>query len=227
MTNSRDDMVIRVRLKKPPGSRVQKKAVEDRRVEGAKKEVRKSESLFQRLRRARQAMTRKVRAPKISKSKFSSFTKAASKRVGWMFAVTEAAITAGQVARAAGGASQRLVEAQDQDDLWFDLDEKATALRESRGFVESDRDLLRIIGKEGKVNNQIASIADDMRKMAFTKAVGDNLIEIDPAFDSRDTLQDQMIHIIKDEAAKANLKQKADEAMEMINAWIMRARSGR
>ncbi len=225
MTN-RDDMVISPKLKRRSEHSVRDKAVEERKTKRAKKRTNRMNARARRIAAARRLASRSTRGRVGGKGLGSKIGKA-----GWMFILSELLLAGGEGVRRVGSKnmSQRLVAAQDRDDMFLgNVDEKARAKAAMRNFIESDEDLLFIIGSEGgdKVNDHIFSIAEDIGDLALAKAMREDMIDRDPRFDSRDTLQDQMIHILKDEAAMAHLKEKANEAIEVMKEFLGR-RDGR
>lgn len=140
--------------------------------------------------------------------------KGAGKAFGVVAIVLEAIILGGQAARRLGGQSERFVEATDAHTLLGDLDEEATATANARNFIESNGNLLRIIAQQGKVNSQILRIASDMKKSALHRAMGADLINREPQFDSADTVIDLLIKKGED----VNLKGLVDKAAYLIRA---------
>jgi hypothetical protein len=57
--------------------------------------------------------------------------------------------------------------------LLGDLDDEARATMAVRRRFEADPDLTRIAGREGRVNAQMASVAEDLRRFAFEREVGE------------------------------------------------------
>jgi hypothetical protein len=222
---AKDAMIIRPRLRPQAETSTRARAAEERQTDRVARRQRRAEARARRVRGARRAARRSTRT-KRSASKNPSG--GILKKAAWALTAAEALITAGKSKRRLEGASQRLTEAQDADTMWIEnLDEKAVARRAARGFVESNRNFLRIIGREGKVNEQIFSLAEDVRRQAFTQAVNIDKLERDPRLDSPDTMQDLMIRALKDEARRQNLKEKLTEALRKAREFLQTHGGGR
>ncbi len=100
-------------------------------------------------------------------------------------ALVAAFVVAGAVAlRLATGRSFENMGEQVNSMLLGDLDDDARAANATREQFTSDRDLLRIAGQAGRVNAQVASIADDVRRMNAREQRGAALFREDTEFQS-------------------------------------------
>lgn len=222
MVTRREDMTITPRLKRREETSTRERAREERHIERARN--RKSR-IFRRIRRARR-LRKRLAARQFGRSQRGAAASraanaaarrraigaTAAKAIGIAAVAVELLIEGGRVARALGGKSGRLINAEDANTIYGDLDEQATASAETRGFVESKSSLLRIIARQGKVNSQITSIAQDLKRLALMRARGSDLIEREPAFDSPDRIMDKLIK----KAAELDLKGLADRAALLL-----------
>ena len=220
---NRDDMVIR-----PQAERA---SLRERAREGWKK--RKAE--WQRndmRRRGRRALSRRSRGlgdlasagrktrKDASKDSFKGIRQAskvglkALNVAGW---VAESAILAGQTARRVQGLSGRRIEAQDMHTMYGDLDDRSAAASHVRQGIESDRELLRIIGYEGRVNSQIKRLAESMRTFELDRVRGVDAIDRSAAFDSADSLMDKAFKGLS-EYARVELSGKLRESVTLLKA---------
>jgi hypothetical protein len=126
--------------------------------------------------------------------------------------VAEAIIFGGRQVRRGAGLSERLIDAQDANNMIGDLDEQATANAAALGAIEGNPRLLEIIKQEGKVNATIQRIASVTREDALFRARGADKIARDPNFDSADSLVDKMIK----KARAVDLRGLADQAGRAI-----------
>lgn len=148
----------------------------------------------------------------------------ALKAVGIAAIAGEAVVMMGHGLLRANGASGRLLEAQDADMLYGDLDEQATAAGRTRGRIESDEQLLRIIGIEGKVNSQINQLGEDIRQMELWRARGEDQIERDAHFDSPDSMLDKAFQAAGAKWGTDRLREKTDRAVQaMKRSWVYKA----
>ena len=221
MGNPRDDMVITPRLKRRSDRTTRERAAEERRNRRTVKKKRgiRARSIrgalaARRLRGAGgrrtvgKAASRGARAAKAA----GRGLKAAARALGYAVVVAEAAVIASEGVRRARGASRRLIAAQDAHTILGTLDEEAAGASVSRGFMEGNRRVLEIIGHQGKVNSQIASVMNDMKKMATDQAIGADLIERDPFFDSKDSLMDKLVNRMIKRATRVGLKHLSRKA---------------
>lgn len=122
--------------------------------------------------------------------------------------LAEIVIAGGRAARRLSGHSARLVDATDADTLYGGMDEAIAADLATVGFVEGNEDLLRIIGREGRVNSQIKDMMHEKRRLFLMRAQGIDLINRSPDLDSPDTLIDQLVKA----ARREDLRGLADKA---------------
>lgn len=231
---ARDDMVIRPLLRrgknKSVREKVQERAQEERRTSH---ERRKKRRLLKRLRRARSvrktARARKLAAKGAKPGLGTAAAKGAAQAgaagaaraaVGVLGSVVtliailaEAVIQGGRAARRfSGGHSGRLVDATDADTLYGGLDEEIAADLAAVSFVEGNEDLLRIIGKQGKVNGQISDLLNEKRRVALMQLQGADAINRSPDLDAPETILDMLIA----KAHREGLRGKADQAAAAI-----------
>lgn len=82
--------------------------------------------------------------------------------------------------------------AQVNNMLLGDLDDEARAAMDVRNQLSGDADIARIVGKEGKVNAQIRSVAGDLRRLATERQKGLSVFREDTTFQVNNIL-DQLI----------------------------------
>ena len=182
-----DDMVIRPRLRKE--RTVRSRAAEAKRTDQARQRMfhmeRRSARRFRLRRRKQQAASGGMMK---NLKRAAGYAGRMASVVGW---VTEGVIGAGQMARRLQGMSGRLIEAQDMHTMYGDLRLRVQATSSVRNQLESDREILRIIGMEGRVNSQILNMAETMREQEMLRVRGADLIERSQEFDSPDSLLDK------------------------------------
>jgi len=128
-------------------------------------------------------------------------------------------IKGGQFARKfSGGQSQRLIDATDADTMYGGMDEEIAANLATVSFVEGNQDLLRIIGKQGRVNNQIADLMNEKRKLFLMQIQGMDKINRDPLLDAPETIVEMLIS----KANHADLKGLADKAGAAVRSKTLK-----
>jgi len=143
---------------------------------------------------------------------------------GWALLLADLLVIGARAGRRIEGASSRLLDAQDANLSQAGLHLEAEANAQALGFVEGDRDLLRAIGQDGKMNSSIAALVAAVKKDAHERAIGANYIQSDPFFDSADTLLDRLLAKMTEDGTI----NKADRAVDLIRAnGYGRMRSGR
>ncbi len=228
MSTNRDDMTFTPRFKEPRDSGPRRRAREARNLEKAK---RKRTALMQRLkhastlrslqsaRSARTAATMRKAAGAGAKTATRLGAKSGSRLLGPVGAallVMDAISIAGSTTRRAeGGVSGRLLDAMDQDVIYGNIDELATGAARGRESIESDEDLLRIIGQQGRVNSQIGQLGAWFKERETARAIGADLIEREPTFDHLESIADKAIK----KSADA-VKSAADGAVNAIRSYF-------
>lgn len=120
----------------------------------------------------------------------------------------------GTVRRAEQGVSGRLLAAMDQNTIYGQLDEIATGAALGRGSVEGNDDLLKIIGRQGRVNAQIGRLGAWFRERETARAIGADLIEREPGFDHLESIADKVIA-----NSHSLLKGAADRGVNAIRSF--------
>lgn len=227
MAGARDDMVIRPLLRRgrrqSVRDKVRERAQEERKTERSRKQ---KSRLLRRTRRALRGRVQAARARARAKPKapggFKPNAGTAIKGVGVVVTViaviAELIIQGGRAARRASGHSSRLVDATDAHTLYGGMDEAISADLAAVSFVEGNEDLLRIIGRQGRVNEQIADLMHEKRRLALIQAQGADKINRDPALDAPETLIDMLIA----KANKAGLKGLADKAGSAVRSKTLK-----
>jgi hypothetical protein len=226
MTNNSDNMVIVPRFTTPRDSGPRRRANEARKTYSQKRKRRK---LLKKARRAQQARrlqagkpARTARRAAAAKSLASKSAKTGAKigsrlmgPVGVALLVMDAInIVGNTMRRAEGGVSGRLLDAMDQDGIYGGLDELATGASKARGHIESNYDLLRIIGREDRVNSQIGQLGAYFREKETAIAIGSDLIEREPSLDHLGTIADKGI-----EKSVSFMKSVTDKAINAIRSF--------
>lgn len=222
MSKSRDDMVINPSFKAPSDSGPKRRIREERKQDKAKKRrlaIAKKMKSLRKARRAQNARARSVKAPRGSGGMAAKISAGAARiagPVGVALVIMDAIGAAGRVARRAeGGISGRLLDAQDQDAIYGDMDEQATGAANARATIEGKEDLLRIIGSEGRVNSQIGALGAYFKEKETAMAMGADLIEREPGgFDHLESVTDKAI-----EKGTSAIKSGADSAINGIR-WM-------
>ena len=148
-------------------------------------------------------------------SKISAGASRIAGPVGVALVIMDAIGVAGRtMRRAEDGISGRLLDAQDQDAIYGGMDEQATGAAKGRASIEGREDLLRIIGTEGRVNSQIASLGSYFKEKETAIARGSDLIEREPGFDHLESIADKAI-----EKGTSAIKSGADSAINSIR-WM-------
>lgn len=231
---ARDDMVIRPLLRrgrrKSVRDKVRERAQEDRKTQRAQRKqskiLRKARQI-QRVRRLTKA--RKIRAKSLGTAgrgaaggamgRIGTLARGAGAVGLLVAALGELVIQGGRAARKFGsGHSERLMDATDADTMYGGLDEEIAADLAAVSFVESNPDLLRIIGRQGKVNSQIADIMHEKRRIALMQMQGADRINRDPDLDAPETIVDMLIA----KASKADLKGLADRAGAAVRSKTLK-----
>lgn len=221
MTIDRDSMVITPRIN-PQDSGPRRRAKEARELEHAHG---KRDSLLRHLRDARRVQSaRAARAAdyEIGAAEGRVATKAAARAgsrlagpVGMALLFMDAVNVLGStVRRAEQGVSGRLLEAMDQNTIYGQLDEIATGAALGRGSIEGNEDLLKVIGRQGRVNAQIGRLGSWFRERETARAIGSDLIEREPGFDHLESIADKVIA-----GAQSGLKSAADRGVNAIRAF--------
>lgn len=136
--------------------------------------------------------------------------------VGMGLLFVEAVNTIGStVRRAEQGVSGRLLAAMDQDTIYGQLDEIATGAALGRGSIEGNDDLLKIIGRQGRVNAQIGRLGAWFRARETARAIGADLIEREPGFDHLESIADKVIA-----NSHSLLKGAADRGINAIRSFF-------
>ena len=225
MTNNRDNMVIVPRFTAPRDSGPRRRAREAKETYKAKRKSRLTRKKIQRAAQARKVQVGgrvASNAKKVSAAKGlgkAGTAKGASRMMGWvgvaLLAVDGVNAVGGAMRRAEGGVSGRLLDAMDQNDMYQGLDEQATGIAKGRGHIESNNDLLRIIGTEGRVNSQIGQLGAYFKEKETAIAIGSDLIEREQGFDHLGTIADKAI-----QSGASGLKSVTDDTINAIRGWI-------
>lgn len=222
MAGAREDMVIRPLLRrgrrKSVRDKVRERAQEERKTERTRKQKNR---ILRRTSRALRNRAQVSRARKPSGGLASGAGKAvkgAGVVVAIVAAIGELIIQGGRAARRASGHSSRLVDATDAHTLYGGMDEAISADLAAVSFVEGNEDLLRIIGRQGRVNEQIADLMHEKRRLALIQAQGADKINRDPELDAPETLVDMLIA----KANKAGLKGLADKAGSAVRSKTLK-----
>lgn len=222
-----DDIVITPRIQQRSDRPAQRRAREERRTQRTKQKKRKL------LKRMRQSKTlRKLqgggaRRGAHAAGKAGGLLTGASKLgikgasrlagpVGVALLLYDAiSYAGGAVRRAEGGISGRLLDAQDQNDIYGLMDEQATAASNTRGLIEGDPDLLEIIGAEGRINSQIAKLGAWFKERETARAIGADVIDREPGFDHLESVLDKAI-----DNAMVALKSDVDGAIDAVKEFF-------
>lgn len=226
MTNNRDNMIIVPRFSTPRDSGPRRRAREARETHKAERRNRLTRKKIQRAAQARKVQVGgrvAANAKKVSAAKGlgkAGTAKGASRMMGWVgvaLLAVDGVNAVGSVARRAeGGISGRLLDAMDQNDMYQDgLDERATGIAKGREHIESNNDLLRIIGSENRVNSQIGQLGAYFKEKETAIAIGSDLIEREQSFDHLATIADKVI-----DKGASTLKSVADDTINAIRGWI-------
>lgn len=179
MSGDREAMIFRPRLGRPTGSSAPVQAREDRALVRAKRRG----GLFQRIRHAQAArMVLRSNAVRASARALShattggfSVTAAAQKTTSLGFVGVAAIAAVSAVRLITGEPFEKIAEAANRM-LLGDLDDEARAKSDVRKQFSADKDLARIVGQEGKVNSQIASVARDIQRFRMQAERGSSLL---------------------------------------------------
>jgi len=220
---NRDSMVITPRIN-PRESGPRRRAKEARKTERAQGE---HKSLLRYLREARKMQTlRAARASSAGRQAVSAGSRVATKmgvkagsraagQIGIALLFMDAIDVIGStVRRAEQGVSGRLLEAMDQDGIYGNLDEIATGAARGRASIEGNEDLLKIIGRQGRVNAQIGRIGAYFRERETARAIGSDLIEREPGFDHLESISDKVIA-----GYKSTVKGAADRGINALRSF--------
>tara|TARA_R110000824_G_scaffold366507_2_gene555179 strand:+ start:199 stop:879 length:681 start_codon:yes stop_codon:yes gene_type:complete len=218
-------MVITPRFITPRDSGPRRRAKEARETARAKKKKKGQLKKMRKARRARKLsagkaarVARSASAAKTGLSLASKAGKLGSRfagPVGIALLVMDATNLVGSnMRRAEGGVSARLLGAMDQDGIYQGLDEEATGAENGRKNIEGRENLLRIIGKENRVNSQIAQLTEYFIEKETAIAIGNDLIEREPAFDHLETVVDKALV-----GAVDAVKSGADSAINAMRGW--------
>ena len=215
MTIDRDSMVITPRIA-PRDSGPRRRLKEARNTEQAQAH---RESVLRYLRDARRIQTlRTARAAATGGAAAKMGSRAGSRVLGvasLALVAMDAANIIGSTARRAGqNVSGRMLAAMDQNTIYGQMDEIATGAARGRGNIEGNDDLLKIIGRQGRVNAQIGRLGAWFRERETARAIGSDLIEREPGFDHMESIADKVIV-----GAKAGLKNSADAGVNAIRAF--------
>lgn len=99
----------------------------------------------------------------------------ASAAVGGL--VAAGVIAAAVITRLASGQSFENMGQQVNNILLGDMDDEARASAGARKRLSGDSDIARIVGREGRVNSQIASLHKDLKKLQLRDEIGASLIK--------------------------------------------------
>ena len=215
MSMDRDSIRITPRIA-PRDSGPRRRAIEARATEQAEQ---KHGSVLAYLRDARrlQAM-RAARAATRGPSAATRGARVGSRLAGTFGAallIMDAVNAVGStVRRAEQGVSGRLLEAMDQNTIYGQMDEIATGVAQGRGSIEGQEDLLKVIGRQGRINAQIGRLGAWFRTRETARAIGADLIEREPGFDHLESIADKVI-----DGAKSGLKSAADRGVNAIRSF--------
>jgi hypothetical protein len=232
MTPGRDDMVIRPRFKTRDTHSPRERAQEERRTDKVKK---KKSFLLRKLRKVR--LVREVaragrmlrvdlHAKKFAKWRTgglggasmagrSLLVRGAGRLIpiaGWTLLIMDLVMLGHEMGRRVEGKSKRLVEAEDAHTMMRFLDEDAKANAVALAYLQQDGATLRGFAREGKVTSSIMANAHYIRQIAKARAMGEDMINRDPYFDSADSLLDLLMRKVRG----ANLKGLTDETIRKI-----------
>jgi hypothetical protein len=211
----RDDMVLRPGADKRRGLRDR---IREARKNNALQKTRQQLTQMAASRsRAQEYGRRKVKnfAKERGWGSYSKAAKLGAKILSASALVTEGVMFAGETARRLQGMSGRRIQAMDLATMYGDLVPQSRAAASVRGQIEGDREFLRIIGREGKVNSQFKQRAEIMRQMELKIQRGAFAIEQGAAFDSADSMVDKAIASLKEEA-REKLAEKLRGAVRMV-----------
>ena len=240
MTSRRDEMIITPRLKDRGRSKSPKRAAEDRATAQTR---RRKSTLLRKMRIAKRLRRLRAKgggrasrlgarggglqqmATRVGKGAAAGLRLGAKAVpiLGWAYMAMEAVIMGGQALRRGKGVSSRLVQAQDANSLMGGLDEQTTAQVKTRQVIASNPRFLEMIARHGKVTDSIYKISRGHYREQLATAQGADQINRTPDFDSADTLVDKLIRM----ADEAGIKEKADEAADLIRKKTPQNKSGR
>lgn len=221
-----DDMVMRLRLRHEPTQR--ERAAEERRT---RKEGDKHRRAKRRLRRARaaregnrsrrplngkrrnkSALARKIAAAKTT-AKLSSWRLRALPVIGWVMLANDAALLFHEYGRRTSeGMSSRLVQVQDDQHVYGDLLPRSEANAAALEFASSDPEILRMMGSDNRMSTALKENVAIIRRLAYDRARGADLIRADARFDSADSVLDKFIM----QSERAELRATADRVLRLI-----------
>ncbi len=192
--NQRDDMVMRLGVKSPSQTPARDRAKQERIIRGAQRRG----GLVHRLARAKASRTL-IRAAQPASTARMAVARGGARAAGAVAGVVVGTLVVAAVVatRLLSGRSFENIGQQINNVLLGDLDEEALATRDSREALQGDEHLLRIAGKEGKVNSQIAQIHQDQVAINKRDRVGRTLFESATDFQSNNIL-DMVILRVKD-----------------------------
>jgi len=227
MMHAGDDMTMRVRLKHDTPQR--ERAAEERRsrqTEGkqrkARRRIRKSRAIRQEAARRMRKRRSKAKSSNLKHLKKLKYAKRGSRAIpilGWAMLANDAALLYHEFGRRiSGGMSARLVQTHDDQLVYGDMLPQAASAAAAIDYVESDIDILRTTGERGKMSGTVTANVAIIRRLAYERAVGADMIRRDQHFDSADSLLDKIIM----QAERAELKSMADRT-----AHLIRQRGGR
>lgn len=204
---SRDDMVFRPSI--------------GRRLQGASAPVRAREERALEDRRRRRGLARRIAIARAARSRSRRKQRqAAAKRARFDIPLSGLAIGVGL---AAGLIATRIVTGQPLEKtgqdvrniIYGDLDVDSMAARDARMQLSGNRDVLRIIGQEGKVNAQIGSVAEDLKKLAKIRRLGEKRIrEAFPVDSILDMLILRLVSFVK-QSFKSSGGEKSIQKLKM------------
>lgn len=186
---SRDDIVFVPRLQDVEQPTAPVRAREERRVAGATRGHRSIVGTYVRIRAAR-AVARKAAVRAGARRAVAGRTGLRAP-VGAIGLSVTALLVAGLTALRLGTGQPLEKVGQDLNDIFLgDADDEARIRTRTRNRLTQDADITRLVGRQGKVNSQVASIARDLETLERRQELG--RVELERTFPVNNTL-DQLI----------------------------------
>lgn len=227
MSARRDSMVFRPGVEPGP-DRPQRRAQNQRkkaRAAAARKSILRRLAKVQKLRALQSAVSLKnaARARKAAGAGAKAAGRLGLKAgariagpVGVALLVMDAVNAVGNVARRSQeGISGRLLAAMNANTVYGELDEQAAGIANARSRIEGNEVLLGIIGRQGRVNGQIAELFASFKERETARAIGSDLIEREPTADHLGSLTDKFI-----KGATSAVKTSADAGINAIRDFF-------
>lgn len=223
---SRDDMVIRPDLGRDQGRSASPVRAREERILAREKKRGGLISKVAKMRAGRRLVRgRRARASRravrlaqsgsaaVRGAQTARAASAAANPIG--LAVVAAVVATGVITRLVSGRSFENMGAQINKMLLGDMDEAARADIDTRKRLGGDREVARIIGIEGKVNNQIARLHADLARLRKMELDGSSKITEDKYFQSNSAI-DMLILRAKEVFEKVWKSSDGPDAVEEI-----------